>query len=228
MFSDRPSCGRAWWTGLLETCHHGLNMRWKLRKLMQGIALFVCIVAVNVLYVIIAQGSVERDESSVDHKSPGQVDSGQNGARLVSARNATDLRQKAGHVPDRARRSLENYLPTDRLKDGANESNEFNRKPLDPREAINAFLHSKHTELSDVFITVKTTRKFHEERIQLLLDTWVVMGRDVVSTNRSCSLRSCDQSVKVLSRQVSLFGGTTDAWRTCKACWHQHYRTIYE
>ena len=37
------------------------------------------------------------------------------------------------------------------------------------------------TELKDIFISVKTTKKYHAQRLDLLLQTWVVFAQDVVS-----------------------------------------------
>lgn len=41
--------------------------------------------------------------------------------------------------------------------------------------------HNKPTTLSDIYIAVKTTKKFHESRVQLLLDTWIPLARQSVS-----------------------------------------------
>ena len=44
--------------------------------------------------------------------------------------------------------------------------------------------NSKHvnrsTELKDIFISVKTTQKFHESRVQLQLDTWWTLAQEQV------------------------------------------------
>ena len=43
--------------------------------------------------------------------------------------------------------------------------------------------HEAHsTELSDVFISVKTTYKYHRQRLDLLLDTWWILAIDQVTT----------------------------------------------
>ena len=39
----------------------------------------------------------------------------------------------------------------------------------------------RQTELSDIFISVKTTQKFHQSRVGVLLETWVTLARSVVS-----------------------------------------------
>jgi hypothetical protein len=39
---------------------------------------------------------------------------------------------------------------------------------------------SRETELSDIFISVKTTKKFHNDRVGLLLDTWAHLAKDEV------------------------------------------------
>jgi len=39
----------------------------------------------------------------------------------------------------------------------------------------------RQTELNDIYIAIKTTRKYHGDRLQLLLDTWVALARDQVT-----------------------------------------------
>ena len=39
----------------------------------------------------------------------------------------------------------------------------------------------RRTELSDIFISVKTTQPYHSERLDLLLETWHILARDEVS-----------------------------------------------
>ena len=39
---------------------------------------------------------------------------------------------------------------------------------------------TQETELNDIFISVKTTGKYHESRIDILLETWVELARPVV------------------------------------------------
>ena len=41
--------------------------------------------------------------------------------------------------------------------------------------------HNRPTSLSDIFIAVKTTKKFHDTRVRLLLDTWIPLARQSVS-----------------------------------------------
>lgn len=41
--------------------------------------------------------------------------------------------------------------------------------------------HNRPTSLSDIFIAVKTTKKFHDTRVKLLLDTWIPLARQSVS-----------------------------------------------
>lgn len=36
--------------------------------------------------------------------------------------------------------------------------------------------------LGDIFIAVKTTKRFHQSRMELLLDTWISQAREQVST----------------------------------------------
>ena len=40
--------------------------------------------------------------------------------------------------------------------------------------------NERQTELSDIFISVKTTQKYHRSRLQVLLDTWVPLARKQV------------------------------------------------
>lgn len=40
--------------------------------------------------------------------------------------------------------------------------------------------NSRPTESNDVFISVKSTKKYHAERLDLLLETWIMFARDQV------------------------------------------------
>ena len=44
------------------------------------------------------------------------------------------------------------------------------------------------TEISDIFISVKTSGKFHASRLQLVLQTWYLLAKDQVSLSSSLSL----------------------------------------
>lgn len=41
---------------------------------------------------------------------------------------------------------------------------------------------SGHTKLEDIFIGVKTSKKFHSDRLQLLVDTWIALAKEQVFT----------------------------------------------
>ena len=57
---------------------------------------------------------------------------------------------------------------TKNIKNCDNHSQIINPKPL------------AKTELSDIFISVKTTKKYHNERVALLLETWWIFARTQV------------------------------------------------
>nr|AKP06495.1 N-acetylglucosaminyltransferase fringe [Platynereis dumerilii] len=57
------------------------------------------------------------------------------------------------------------------LKNNAQFTNGYNH---------NNAVYKNEVKLSEVFVSVKTTGKFHASRIPILLETWVVMGRDAV------------------------------------------------
>lgn len=39
----------------------------------------------------------------------------------------------------------------------------------------------KRTELEDIFIAIKTTKKYHANRLKLLLDTWIALAKEEVT-----------------------------------------------
>ena len=46
----------------------------------------------------------------------------------------------------------------------------------------NHFTNERPTEKDDIFIAIKTTEKFHRNRVQLLLDTWIGQVKDQVGS----------------------------------------------
>jgi hypothetical protein len=53
---------------------------------------------------------------------------------------------------------------------------------LKPTRAVNP--NTLPTQIEDMFISVKTTKKYHKGRLDLLLDTWVSLARDQVSSKQ--------------------------------------------
>lgn len=58
--------------------------------------------------------------------------------------------------------------------------------------------------LEDIFIAVKTTKKFHQSRVELLLDTWISQASQQVSawilTREKVSVMGQDKGIKTRGR----------------------------
>ena len=56
-----------------------------------------------------------------------------------------------------------------------------------PEESSRDYTNTHGTELvsnidlDDIFISVKTTKKYHNERLKLIVETWFQLARDQVS-----------------------------------------------
>jgi hypothetical protein len=109
------------------------------------------------------------------------IHEGQNARRdsLQNENGAARTRSRRG-VHQQARVAL-----GDTRKNGGNVSiKDYHSKTYTAEETVRKaqeYINSntRELELKDVFISVKTTKKFHENRLQLLLDTWYMFARDV-------------------------------------------------
>nr|ACN66457.1 fringe [Neanthes arenaceodentata] len=130
-------------------------MRLPLKKCLQVTGIGLCFLVVNVFYTSLVE---EIKKVSNNNKS------GQNG-------QVWDQPKLGRALFERSR--------------GANESLEFAENGTSKSETSSNslrdnFSHSREVQLSDVFISVKTTKKFHTSRVNLLLETWVSIGREAV------------------------------------------------
>jgi len=66
------------------------------------------------------------------------------------------------------------------LHDPSTKNNAFHSRVTAARFSQHQQVNTNEVKLSEVFVSVKTTKIFHQSRIPLLLDTWVVLGRDAV------------------------------------------------
>ena len=82
---------------------------------------------------------------------------------------------------DRVKRSLKSENSDQKLLSGRDVgagrgSVRVDHTVVDPGTSLH-----RETNLNDIFISVKTSQKFHKERLQIILDTWWIFARDQVS-----------------------------------------------
>ena len=180
-------------------------MRLSLRKVAQVVFVFACCVLFNCMYVLLVKRNANTITYPLDSRatSTGQGEQYQNGDRrasdtdklkfiphqrlppVLAVVNSVDVSGRKVSSLDRRKRSLD-YYPGNVVHE---------RRHLDVKSLRNLgrggsyvaqldqTLPQRKTELSDIFISVKTTKKFHHDRLDLILDTWFVMARDQVSIN---------------------------------------------
>lgn len=56
------------------------------------------------------------------------------------------------------------------------------------QRAVTATPQPPITELDDIFISVKTTKNYHDTRLALIIKTWFQLARDQVSANAKARL----------------------------------------
>ena len=152
-------------------------MRFSLRKVLQVIFFFTCMLMMNLFYVVLIhegqnarQGIVQQGHQDGGDRMGGGEGGPQARVALGSSRKVSGYREKRG-LEDKPVDSLDTPENRDETPE------ERIRRALEHKNS-----NSRQTELSDIFISVKTTQKFHEDRLKLLLDTWFMLARDVVSS----------------------------------------------
>lgn len=89
--------------------------------------------------------------------------------------------QEASGYPGLRERMLEN--PERRTHEGPEDSKEgggTGQRDLQVH-SLNKYKTEGNLTLGDVFVAVKTTKRFHQSRMELLLDTWISRAREQVS-----------------------------------------------
>ncbi|EDW04908.1 GH22426 [Drosophila grimshawi] len=79
------------------------------------------------------------------------------------------------------------------------------------QRAVTATPQPPTTELDDIFISVKTTKNYHDTRLALIIKTWFQLARDQVADGRS--RRNC--AIYVICSEVD----ATTTWPSRKDCW---------
>ena len=150
---------------------------WKVLKLTIFIAL---VIVFNVLLIIYRDGEnyIHRRAFGDSFEAYGSK-YGVNKAKPVD----TNMGAQPNSVRDfrRGQRSAKS-TPNDRI--GFVGAKIARRNGLSLLATKNIKTHNKYrkeTTLTDVFISVKTTKKFHQSRVMLQLKTWFMLARDVVS-----------------------------------------------
>lgn len=82
------------------------------------------------------------------------------------------------------RQRLQRHLPRDQLVEGdslQNVENPGTAVPnFSPGEVTQVTMRPFTTELNDLFISVKTTKHFHQGRLPIILKTWFQLAKDQV------------------------------------------------
>lgn len=161
-------------------------MRLSLRKLAQLTLSVLCFIYLNFVYWTIHELFEE------DRRTPASLALGQKGNGVDVPKDAVRDKRSAGYLDSRTKLGL----LFDRLNrthiDIATVRHKTNLKTVKDKltpvlkndndahlsVSVNpAWESSRMTELSDIFISVKTTRNNHNTRVRLLLDTWASVAR---------------------------------------------------
>lgn len=191
-----------WWSFIdLHVCwnstsnaFHGLpvrTMRVTYRKVATSILLVISLISLKVVFYFNQRvGYGDANLNSVNNnggrdRSSGPVDVAIDNLPL-------DLR--------RNQRSAKSY--SESLK-----RNEImvNNVTEDQKDAANTPQPSTATELRHVFISVKTSKRFHQTRVKLITETWGVLAREQVSTGLDKLKRLRNSLVVKLLMLYSLF-----------------------
>jgi Fringe-like len=94
--------------------------------------------------------------------------------------------------------NLSNQTRLDKNNKTAN--HEENSLYYDPRSE---YEWRSNTELDDIFISVKTTKKNHNTRLKMIVETWFQLAKDQVSLE-SVNIHISPSSLNVFCRVVKL------------------------
>lgn len=111
------------------------------------------------------------------HRRENQVDAHNESVLFVQYENSVSPRQKtlvARQTFDKGNNSSSSDRTSRR------EPATFAKREIHERK-LQAKKQSGETELKDIFISVKTTSKYHRARVKLLLDTWYLLAREQVN-----------------------------------------------
>ncbi|XP_064595659.1 fringe glycosyltransferase-like [Liolophura sinensis] len=150
-------------------------MRLTVRKAVQGTAVFCSLVCLNILYQVSQQGGTEVGGPEFD----GSYRHGRRAQFVQEPPDALDLVKTFNAVPGRRPRSAKGGLDDSHQRANASRSL-TNVKVSDHNVDQSKSKGKKHrlTNLGDVYISVKTTQKYHQSRVKILLDTWVQLARE--------------------------------------------------
>ena len=175
-------------------------MRVSARRVVQVIFVTSCLATVNFLFVLLKNSdpnSDGRDAKKLLGQERRQKDGGPDPG-LGQAKGTVDIFAKSPKSGRRVsslsryQRDLEREIArgygasrTMRQSGGKRPSaKDANRRKVRPSESVLRFQqqhsNSRATELNDIFISVKTTRKFHTDRLDLLSETWIALAKEQV------------------------------------------------
>ncbi|CAH1794173.1 unnamed protein product [Owenia fusiformis] len=136
-------------------------MRLYLRKFLQALACFTFLTFMNILYLKNGENfdGFESDQS-LRHLS-------QDGDSALVKGPQAPLKKRSleNQIHHRSKREVYNRRQSKTIRQLKNTDN-------------NTKEDEHEIELQDLYISIKTTEKFHKTRLELLLQTWIVMARD--------------------------------------------------
>lgn len=153
-------------------------MRLTLRKAVQGTAVFCSLVCLNILYQVSQQGGTELGGPGFD----GSYRHGRRAQFIQETPDVPDLVKTFDAVPGRRPRSAK--WGSDDGHQRSNDSRSLADVKFSDHEVdLTKSKVKKHrlTNLDDLYISVKTTQKYHQSRVKILLDTWVQLAREQVN-----------------------------------------------
>ncbi len=151
-------------------------MRFSLRKVLQVTSLFTCMLLVNLFYGLLIHETQEANRGPLQR---GDRQDGGDSMLQLGQPVPVDMGAAQGPISIRKLREKRSLYNNDVEQSRLYKKESASEKLRKAREYLAS--NSRPTELHDIFISVKTTKKFHQDRLKLLLETWVLLARDVVS-----------------------------------------------
>lgn len=171
------------------------DMRLSFRKAVKLAAVLAILLLVNILVrfklPVVSYSKSEKllRHFNFDHDNGEPLE---NGSQLHALAGLVSLSRQ-----QRSAKSLPRPSLVDRLGHGMADIHTYNpgarKKKLSTELAHSQRLsHDQPTELADIFVSVKTSGKFHASRLQLVLHTWYLLAKEQVPYSLPLSLSSLD------------------------------------
>ncbi|ELU08731.1 hypothetical protein CAPTEDRAFT_214262 [Capitella teleta] len=138
-------------------------MRCKVRKLCKTLSGLCLLFVVHVFLSFFVLNSDSEDAQQVVERHPS-----------IQKRSLGDDEAGAGFLFD-------SLIPAANRRISELHPGDIPRRVRKLGNSVKVLRPKEETELQDVYISVKTTRKYHRDRLDLLLKTWVMFAQDVLS-----------------------------------------------